>query len=107
MSVVTNIIIHWGCLEDHEERLKEVNSFFHDECRPGFVYSNDFPDTGWYGGGKCLETDLFIGAFNHLDVVAFIEHLKTHLHLEEPIVFQLFIQEQDDEKFSVFEWQNL
>jgi hypothetical protein len=78
MSSVTNVILSFVDLKDLKdgETLPIVNKFF--DGRPGLVAVNDpsLPKY-WYGGGKVLECDLAIGAFNYLEFDEFVDYLKT------------------------------
>jgi hypothetical protein len=97
MSVVTNAILHYPL--DYEEFLSRVNAFFSPHA-PGFVSVGDkrLPEA-WYGGSKYLECGLAIGAFNHLDLQALIEHI---CQIDYPQTnTQLFIMEQEEERFKL------
>ena len=54
----------------------------------------------WYGGSKMLETPLYLGAFNHLDLKGFTEHMKE-IDWEEPENVQLIVKEQESDKFKI------
>lgn len=100
MSVVTNCILAFDLLEDeHTNIIIDVNSYFINEC--GFV-SIDDPSLkkGWYGGSKMFETRLYLGAFNHLDLNGFLEHLKSIKFRYRGHV-QLIKQGQYESVFSV------
>ncbi|HEY7094962.1 MAG TPA: hypothetical protein VH393_17395 [Ktedonobacterales bacterium] len=97
MSVVTNAILHYHL--DYEEFLSRVNTFFPPNIR-GFVSVGDkqLPEA-WYGGSKYLECGLAIGAFNHLDLQALIEHI---CQIDYPQTdTQLIIKEQEEERFKI------
>jgi hypothetical protein len=58
------------------------------------------------GGDNCLRADLFIAAFNELNVPAFIDFFKS-LHYayqgkDQKQTLQLFIKRPQDEVFLVF-----
>jgi hypothetical protein len=97
MSVVTDVILHYP--HDDEEFLSRVNTFFPANVR-GFVSVEDKPlPDAWYGGGKYLECSLAIGAFNHLDLQALIDHI---CQIDHPLTnTQLFIMEQEEERFKI------
>ena len=106
MSVVTNCILHFSISEcegdDNEAKcLADINTFFKDV--KGFVSIDDprLPH-GWYGGTKMSEAPLFYGAFNHLDLDALCNHIKT-IQFEDPESVQLIVQLQDEESFFIIE----
>lgn len=99
MSVVTNLILHIGISEDEEERIKDVNKFFED--KNGLVSLDDSKiPRGWYGGSKMLECNLYIGAFNYLDLDEFIKHCKN-IKWEYPDEIQIIVKEQEDDLFRI------
>lgn len=98
MSLVTNCILSFSILDDTEERMKEVNSFF--DCKP-LVSCDESLCRGWYGGTKMLETPIYIGAFNYLPRYDFLNHIST-IDWEYPEDVQLLLQEQDYNCFAVF-----
>lgn len=101
MSVVTNIILTFSCLEDEKERLREINTFFPDISGLTSCDDDKLP-RGWYGGTKMLETNICIGAFNHLDFERFLEHMKT-IKWRYPEYAQIIVQEQEDDRFRFIE----
>ena len=96
MSWVTNVIL--TCALGDEDRIGEVNEFFTDRAEHLF----DMID-GKYAGTKVLEVPIFIGAYNYLDIKSFIFHLRTRVSWEEPALVQVFIKDQEDERFRVIE----
>jgi hypothetical protein len=106
MSVVTNLILSFSHLEYVEERIEDVNAFVYDDYQMNLVsidYNKDIESQKvWYGGNKFFEGNVFIGAYNHLNTEAFINHLKK-IPWEAPDLVQLIIKEQEDEKFRIIE----
>ena len=107
MSWVTNTILHFGCLDgDHEmHALEHVNAFFkqrNDSQRFVSVQDESLP-RDWYGGSKRLECSLAIGAFNHLEIGALVEHLCSLCAADklDPVATQLILMDQEEEKFRV------
>lgn len=99
MSVVTNCILTFSVLEDVEKRIKDINKYFGDY--KGFVSCNDeILPRGWYGGTKMLETNVCIGALNHLNIKDLVEHLKK-IEWEEKENVQLIFQEQEEDRFKI------
>lgn len=88
---------------EHERFLDWVNDFFTLET--GLVHVDSVEDGRWYGGSKCLQTDVAIGAFNYFDLSEFIAHLKT-IPWEYPECVQLIISEEDDETFRIIGLQD-
>jgi hypothetical protein len=109
MSEVTNLIISFYVSEDEISRAIEIN-YFHNNGQNFHVESANFekelnPNSNktWYGGNKYLETPLYIGAINHLDLDGLVEFLKT-LQWEEPENVQIIIKEQFSDKFRIIEF---
>lgn len=103
MSYVTNVILYIGILNDVDAKIKEVNAYFEDDSFNGLVSVEDekLPN-GWYGGSKYLECDLFIGAFNYLNLRNFINHLKSiEWDLDSPV--QLIVLDEDDIRFKIYD----
>ena len=106
MSVVTNLILTFATTENEAECIMAVNQYENDGLKINLV-SADFDknkETGqvWYGGTKFLEAPLYIGAFNHLDINQFINHLRT-IHWEFPELVQIIAKGQEDDKFTIIE----
>ena len=78
MSVVTNIIIAFSASENEDSKLQK----------------------GWYGGTKNLEVNIFIGAYNHLNLNDLIQHMST-IDWEEPEDVQVIVKEQNDDRFRI------
>lgn len=103
MSVVTNVIlsthIYFG--EEKTQITEEINNYFKEDT--GFVNVDDEKiPRGWYGGTKMLEAELFIGAFNHLDLDSLIKHLRDNVNWGEfRQECQLIVKEQEDIGFRI------
>ena len=75
-------------------------------CPPGYDTCDRCRGIGkenrkrWYGGTKMLETPLYVGAFNHLDLEGLIEHMKE-VKWEEPENVQLIVKLQEADKFEI------
>jgi hypothetical protein len=87
VSVVTNVI-----LSLHEDFIvdKVNNWLFQNGHRPLLRV-----DELWKWG-KAMECDLYIGAYNHLEVAEFVAFVKAAFSDEDT---QLFIMEDGDEIF--------
>jgi hypothetical protein len=106
MSVVTNAILHYKRWYG-PDFLDQVNTFFEGRTK-GFVSVHDEQlPRHWYGGGKYLECELAIGAFNYLDVGGLVRHLCS---LAGPIAaayhegeegLQLIVLEQEQRRFRI------
>jgi len=108
MSYVTNLILSFSIGEDEISRVDEIN-IFHNNGRGFKLKSADFEreinqesNRAWYGGSKFLETPLYIGAYNHLNIEGLIEHLKI-VNWDYPEAVQLILKEQDSDKFRIIE----
>lgn len=108
MSFVTNLMLSFSIGEDEKSRVDELN-LFHNNGKGFELVSVDFErelnpesDITWYGGSKFLETPLFVGAYNHLDIEGLMEHLKI-VNWEYPQGVQLFLKEPDSDKFKIIE----
>jgi len=109
MSTVTNVILILSVSEDEEDRIKEINSYFSKEDTSSFPTSKGLVSADdksipnhWYGGQKMLETNVYIGAFNGLDIEEFLEHLKS-IKFEDSENVQVFYQLQAEDKFNLIE----
>jgi len=108
MSFVTNLILSFSILEDESSRVSEIN-LYENNGRGFELATADFEreknpssNKAWYGGTKFLETPLYIGAYNGLDVEGLIKHLKI-VNWEYPESVQLFLKEQESDKFRTIE----
>lgn len=108
MSVVTNLIVTWGCGEGDSKNYDEdiilrINNYFKEDTSAGA--NQRFPivrNTDWYGGSKHLECGLAIGAFNYLNLEEFIEYLKS-INWKYKDEVQVIVKEQDDMRFRVID----
>jgi hypothetical protein len=100
MSSVTNCILHFSVFEPEDRCLEKVNSFFTEAVgyfgRQPFVSVED----GVYGGDKWLESPIFIGAFNYLNVEALCAHIRS-IEFARPASVQLIIQRPEEDRFSI------
>lgn len=108
---MTNIVLAFSFSEDHT---------FHTESARGddFDYSvmasintwlsaHDFGTFGRdvdavTGGTMHLETPMYAAAFNYFDLSGFLDMLRS-VGWKYPSCVQLFVQEQDDERFRLIE----
>ena len=104
MSEVTNLIIATELSEDVEYlKLKFKEFKLHGvPFNLVSVESVGLP-RGWYGGGKLLEVNLFIGAYNYLDLDALIDFMKNNIDWDSPASVQVIVKRQHDEKFSILD----
>ncbi len=104
MSLVTNVILHIPLGDDEglPRVIGQVNTFL----APQSLVSVEDPSLPhhWYGGGKFLETNLYLGAINYLDLDGFVAHLRR-IPWGEDICgeVQLIVMEQHDEGFRVID----
>lgn len=102
--MVTNVILATPVyMEDELSRItEEINTFFNNQ--KGLVSCDDKNITKhWYGGSKSLEAEVFVGAFNYIDLQEFIYHLKNNVDWGETYgeLVQLIVKEQEDEGFKI------
>ncbi len=105
MSLVTNIILSFCNIEEHEVGAEEdeyanvnlINKWLNSEDRS----YGELKDVSEYAGGRvCFEAPLFIAGFNFLVKDEFIAFVKS-LPWEEPENVQVMIREQEDDKFRI------
>lgn len=94
MSVVTNVILRpGGC---SPEKLQQAMSFEWDGRTFGLkVIFGDM-----VGGTKVLTDDLYIGAFNHLNLKDLLKHLRS-IDWEFPENVQLMVLEHEDDWWRI------
>jgi len=88
MSAVTNIILKTG-LNEHKG-IAELNAKFF-QSKPFISCDDDSLGHGWYAGSKCLECEIYVGAFNHLVISDLVSAIRTVNWDDRPGV-QLFAQ---------------
>jgi len=106
MSNVTNVILSFSIIEEeyelqdfqHYKIMDKINQWLYDSKYGQF--SKEL--TEYAGGNKVTETPIYIAAFNHFNIDAFVEFIKT-LNWEEPEDVQIFIQTQDEDRFLIIE----
>lgn len=92
MSVVTNVLLF---MPGSESRALAPVQRWLDNANMGQLTKID----RYAGGKKYMEANVWAGAFNYLDVPAFVEVVKAQRWLD-PECVQLLIQEQSDCWFS-------
>ncbi|NIG55392.1 hypothetical protein [Chitinophaga sp. Cy-1792] len=101
MSRVTNLILTFSTLEDVNEIIPEISQY-----EPGFyivsVEDNKL-QKDWYGGTKRLECNILIGAYNGLDLAAFLLFLREKVDWYAADLVQLIVKEEDDFKFKLID----
>lgn len=108
MSYVCDTILALPTLDNEEldPLLVKVNAFFGD--RPGLVSvkDNTLPEY-WWGGSKCLQCSLCIGAFNYLDIDALVAHLRSLDWGDEGDYIkphlQLILKDEHDDRFRTID----
>jgi hypothetical protein len=106
MSYVTNVLLSFSVMEDSYETDGEdiysimtlVNTWLMERGYGAFGQHVDHVS----GGHKHLETPLFAAGFNMFDLGDFLDMLRT-LPWKEPSNVQVFVQEQDEDKFRIIE----
>lgn len=104
MSNVTNIILATQLGED-KEYLLEKFSGYNANGLPFNLQSidSDHLPKAWYGGSKMMEANVFLGAFNYLDLDSLIVYLKEEIQWNDPMSVQLIVKKQDDYKFQIID----
>lgn len=97
MSVVTNVVLCFDEPDPHV-RMREIDALFPEGRGFGLTLNrrsavnSTFPV---YGGTKCLEAEIAVGAFNYLDLDGLKNHLLTAVHWEEPMAVLLVYLQQE------------
>ncbi|QKG56237.1 hypothetical protein GKZ68_06005 [Hymenobacter sp. BRD128] len=102
MSSVTNLMLSFSVSEEEQTIASQLNSYPNKER--GFLLvsiDDDRLPRGWYGGSKMMETRIYLGAYNYLDVDDFINYLRS-IEWESPEEVQLFTKGQYEDKFTVY-----
>ena len=103
MSDVTNLIFAFSGVDEDLRKMDEVNTYFVDKgTKPLVSVDDERLPRAWYGGSKYLETGLYLGAFNHLNLDEFIKHVRT-ISWEFPESVQIIVKEQEDMKFTIID----
>jgi hypothetical protein len=101
MSDVTNLILSISTYDDEQGKLKEVNTYFlARETKPLISVDDPILPKAWYGGSKFLECALSIGAFNHLDLDDFLDHLRS-IQWRWPEQVQVIAKAQEALTFTI------
>ena len=107
MSFVTDVILVFPSTENEIKRVKEVNSFSDIKSGNLNLKSIDEPNNNnkewaWYGGSKFFSNYIYVGAFNHLNLESFLNHVSMNVNWEEPEYVQLFIGLENEYTFRVY-----
>ena len=103
MSDVTNLIFALSVTDDNLGKMHEVNTYFVDKgTKPLVSVDDERLPRAWYGGSKYLESGLYLGAFNHLDLDDFIKYVRT-ISWRFPQKVQIIVKEQEDMKFTTID----
>lgn len=116
MSRVTNaVLLQSSFLGDWQlERLRHVNAYLSDELVGSLVSvddpriaieKEDGPVSPWYGGVKCLECEMAVGALNHLNLEEFVNFLKKKISWDasKDGACQLLVNEQESYRFKLID----
>lgn len=104
MSKVTSIILTTSLIENQEYLALNLGNYRVNGL-PFNVKSieDELLPQDWYGGSKRMGANIFIGAFNYLNIEELIEFLRTTIKWESPESVQLFVKEEGDLEFSVIQ----
>lgn len=112
MSHVTNIILSLPGFEKGTKEGEILLSELHKICQHNFDKASNFHyvDNCKVGGGKCLEANLFIAAFNYLDEDHFIKSMNNIKEMGLGIFwddFQLMVMGEYNDKWTVYDFDNI
>jgi hypothetical protein len=101
VSVVTSLLMSVGREDARAGAMEEVNRYFEERDQRGLVSLSDpaLP-RAWYGGTKYMEADVYVGAFDYLNLERFLGHVRG-VAWREPERVQLIVKEQEDYKFRI------
>lgn len=100
MSKVTNLILTCSVSEKEDFIESEISKFKIKDTPINITSIHDkMLPSSWYGGSKNMECNVFIGAYNYLDLNSFISHLKS-IKWEDPEIVQLFVLEDHEDMFK-------
>lgn len=98
MSYITKIIVITSSLDD--DKINIINEYFISINKPCLSF---FDPTENCGGDKVFCDPIFLGAFNYIDHEEFIEFMvKNKSKFEYPECVQVFIKEEQSEKYEVY-----
>ena len=106
MSIVTNIIFSFSKIEHSGDDtrdfvlMRQINKWLIKNSYSGDSFGKAI--NAYAGGFRALECQVYVAAFNHFILDEFIEFVKS-LHWVAPEDVQIFIQEQEDNKFRIVE----
>lgn len=92
-STLGNIM---GGIGGYRDKMDRVNSFFTERDQPEL----ESIDPIWQGRGKSLECNVYVGAYNRLELDEFVEHLRG-IEWSSPEFIQLFVKDQEDMEFRL------
>ena len=104
MSDVTNVMVSHSVLEEpatHEALATPISGGYGQSLRN---IADGAAGDAW-GGHKAPEVEVWAAAFNHVGVSEILAHVEG-VPWEEPHAVQVFINVQDDVKFTVYEFRN-
>lgn len=80
----------------YRSKMEQVNAFFVERDQPEL----ESIDPVWEGRGKALECNVYVGAYNHLELDEFVKHLRG-IVWNAPQFIQLFVKDQEDIGFRL------
>lgn len=97
MSNVTSIILIFSSLEEEEKRISEVNTFQRNNGHSINLKSieDSLKSNIWYGGNKYMLGMIYMGAYDDINVDAFVKHVSENVLWEEKVDVQLLIKSED------------
>ena len=105
MSQVTSLIITSSIIEDEDYLIEKFKEFKVNGTSFSLVSVDDVRlPKGWYGGSKMIESLVFVGAYNKLNVQSLCLFMQDNIDWKSPESIQLMVKEPHDIKFRIVEF---
>ncbi len=106
MSWVTDVILLFSLEEDYDEEMgslgEEAPINYINDWLEDNEYGQLFPPPFEAGNGKMLGSNIWVGAFNNLDVEEFISILKV-VKWQAPENVQILVKGEESPKFTLIQ----
>lgn len=98
-----NVILAHGCGEYPQKRIEEVNAYLLENGHTPFTRI-PASDSEYVGGEKHLECDIYLAAFNYMQLEHLIAAVRS-AQWNDPEQVQVFAKDEDEELFTEREWR--